>query len=408
MENLSAEHVKIFIRMATLGICTDFMTDDQDDSLMTDNEIRHFEKYCNKVEKRQKGCSLRELSHFLSLHCIRQDSTGRCLSAAMKAGLPITVHHNATQNTPLHVAAYRGFPAVVQIALDAEVDVSALDGHGMEALFYAIQGKMNQPGIGSEEDYFKIFKMITKAKGGVDKCLIYTRGGGKRSYIFLACESGAQRIVSELIKAGADVNEKDSQLCDSKNHLDPMVTSLGQTPLHLAVKSGNLKLVKMLLKKGANTRARTLDHRATLPVEQVLNGGFNMRIANEIFRWEEEHEIDCDDSPEVARGMIHASDSNVKTIKEWVKTFLETGEITGNTSSMPIFCVQSDKLKGAVERVENELESKIISKRKCEYCCMELPDLKKCSRCKSVHYCSVTCQKDDWADHKKVCVKVKE
>jgi radical SAM protein with 4Fe4S-binding SPASM domain len=29
--------------------------------------------------------------------------------------------------------------------------------------------------------------------------------------------------------------------------------------------------------------------------------------------------------------------------------------------------------------------------------------LNKCGRCRAVAYCSVACQKDDWARHKAVC-----
>ena len=35
--------------------------------------------------------------------------------------------------------------------------------------------------------------------------------------------------------------------------------------------------------------------------------------------------------------------------------------------------------------------------------CFRNENLKKCSRCKSVSYCSITCQKEDWSLHKKMC-----
>ena len=40
----------------------------------------------------------------------------------------------------------------------------------------------------------------------------------------------------------------------------------------------------------------------------------------------------------------------------------------------------------------------------CHFCGLE--GLKECSICKACKYCSVECQKQDWAQHKKVCVKV--
>jgi len=38
----------------------------------------------------------------------------------------------------------------------------------------------------------------------------------------------------------------------------------------------------------------------------------------------------------------------------------------------------------------------------CDYCNRDHADL-KCSRCKCVYYCSQTCQKKDWKEHKKPC-----
>ncbi len=37
----------------------------------------------------------------------------------------------------------------------------------------------------------------------------------------------------------------------------------------------------------------------------------------------------------------------------------------------------------------------------CNKCC----EYNKCSKCKTVHYCNVSCQKSDWSNHKKTCSK---
>lgn len=39
----------------------------------------------------------------------------------------------------------------------------------------------------------------------------------------------------------------------------------------------------------------------------------------------------------------------------------------------------------------------------CAYCNNEMKDLKKCSQCKSVGYCSKTCQEKHWSEHKEIC-----
>ena len=77
----------------------------------------------------------------------------------------------------------------------------------MEALFYAVQGKMNIPGRGTEADYHEIFKLIVNAKGGIQNCLFYEPPTGHipKSLMFIACESGSRKIVKDLIEGGAEV-----------------------------------------------------------------------------------------------------------------------------------------------------------------------------------------------------------
>lgn len=43
----------------------------------------------------------------------------------------------------------------------------------------------------------------------------------------------------------------------------------------------------------------------------------------------------------------------------------------------------------------------------CQNCKKSCGELKKCAGCFSAHYCSRECQRIDWQDHKKACVKVK-
>lgn len=42
----------------------------------------------------------------------------------------------------------------------------------------------------------------------------------------------------------------------------------------------------------------------------------------------------------------------------------------------------------------------------CFYCGKLSQKIKKCSRCKSIHYCDKNCQQKDWENHKKYCTRV--
>ena len=54
---------------------------------------------------------------------------------------------------------------------------------------------------------------------------------------------------------------------------------------------------------------------------------------------------------------------------------------------------------------DNNNSKKIKKKKKILAChvCQGTESLKYCGRCKTVKYCSVDCQKQDWADHKPRC-----
>ena len=104
MSNINPHHMANFHRMVMLGICSDYLADDDDDCFMTERELRQFENYCQKLKKRKAGTSLSELRDFLNLHCLRQDPTGRCLTAAFKAGIENTIHIEETRVTPLLIS----------------------------------------------------------------------------------------------------------------------------------------------------------------------------------------------------------------------------------------------------------------------------------------------------------------
>lgn len=58
-----------------------------------------------------------------------------------------------------------------------------------------------------------------------------------------------------------------------------------------------------------------------------------------------------------------------------------------------------------IEEADIQKEVAEQTLEKCGSCGLPKPDMKKCSRCKKVVYCSKECQLKDWkAGHKHVCV----
>jgi len=72
----------------------------------------------------------------------------------------------------------------------------------------------------------------------------------------------------------------------------------------------------------------------------------------------------------------------------------------------PLGCVPMEvpEFQGDLEKALNEVLKPLIAR--CTVC-DKVGDIKVCSSCKELLYCSSECQKKDWPEHKKVCQKVK-
>ena len=49
----------------------------------------------------------------------------------------------------------------------------------------------------------------------------------------------------------------------------------------------------------------------------------------------------------------------------------------------------------------------VPSKWRCQQCQQSADTIKVCGKCKSARFCSVECQRDNWPEHRKVCVAKK-
>jgi MYND finger len=72
----------------------------------------------------------------------------------------------------------------------------------------------------------------------------------------------------------------------------------------------------------------------------------------------------------------------------------------------------SEHHKGSCAGLKATFEKEKLNRLKqipCDVCQKVLPcvEMKKCSKCRKVNYCSVKCQRQDWITHKSTCVSIK-
>ena len=405
-------------------------------------------------------------------YIVRQEPTGMLtfllLSEVAKRGdklLQKTVNSidAVTGNAALHVACYRGFPRNAEALLSFGANPRATDRRGTEPLFYAMQGTNNNIGRGTERDHLdtvQVFRRLAVEPGGgssapavpFDVCHFRGPGGVKLAALPMACEGGFRGLAAWLVReARADVNERGNTPFPPLQQMREGVPSARYTPLHEACHAGSLPLVRMLLSAGADPRKRGLGRSGSLPIELA---GMNLRVADCILRWEEEHGVQEEEEEEeegaggVVRekpppGMVSSSDVNVQSITAMVQEFRRTGDY----QPLPTYAMSMEGAPegGMVEQAGEQrreqffaevaqqhrratteaakLDAKLAkhpdrlktcaNKAKCPL--REEPvarrgrlDLKSCSGCRAVFYCDSNCQKAHWKEHKKACKALKE
>ncbi|XP_046573155.1 uncharacterized protein LOC124281171 [Haliotis rubra] len=110
--------------------------------------------------------------------------------------------------------------------------------------------------------------------------------------------------------------------------------------------------------------------------------------------WELEHKTKCENNrkPKVAKPVNPPKPSE----KAWTKDHHR------GTTEQPAAATEDRKADGAAARTTSgdpELE-------RCHRCKKRGDGMKKCARCKNVLYCSKSCQKEDWPQHKHDCITV--
>ncbi|XP_054708114.1 transient receptor potential cation channel subfamily A member 1 homolog [Uloborus diversus] len=158
-------------------------------------------------------------------------------------------------NSPLHIAALKGYASIVEILLNNGAEIEKKNEHEQTPLHLAAKnGHVN----------------VAQVFMNYSKTIVSSEDENANTPLHLACLSGHYPMVSVLLNAGANINARNCYLwtaldCAASKgwkrctqillHSGCPVNSLDKskaTPLHLAAREGHRGVVKLLLKSGAN------------------------------------------------------------------------------------------------------------------------------------------------------------
>ena len=165
---------------------------------------------------------------------------------------------------PLHLAVIKNQPAAVKTLLDLGADTESLNEAGFSALdLAALYGrhdlaqvllergaKVRLPAALALHRTTDVERLLRRDPGTL-------KPGGRWGHLIVrASERAPGDVIETLIRNGASVNVRD----DPKTSID---ATSGYTPLHAAAWNGNVSAIDVLMKHGADVRAREEKYHGT-------------------------------------------------------------------------------------------------------------------------------------------------
>ena len=168
------------------------------------------------------------------------------------------------RSMPLHLAVIKNQPASVATLLDLGANTESLDEAGFSALdLAALEGRHDLAQVLLERGAkVRLPAAVALARtADVERLLRRDPGtlkpGGRWGHLILrASERAPGDVIETLIRNGASVNVHD----DPKTSID---STSGYTPLHAAAWHGNVSAIDVLMKHGADVRAREEKYHGT-------------------------------------------------------------------------------------------------------------------------------------------------
>lgn len=156
------------------------------------------------------------------------------VKALMEAGVDANTS-DKSGDTPLHIAAVRGYQEITSLLIAEGANVNARNARELTPLHAAAWG-----------DHIEIVKLLI-AKGSN----INARGEHGATPLHVSALSGSDETIAFLINSGADINASNKD---------------GATPLHAASLTGQKEAVKLLINKGADVKAKNKEGMTPLQI----------------------------------------------------------------------------------------------------------------------------------------------
>ncbi|UWZ82487.1 ankyrin repeat domain-containing protein [Occallatibacter riparius] len=188
----------------------------------------------------------------------------RSLIATRPGDLELRMHGTKMKSMPLHLAVIKRQPQVVLTLLELGANIESLDEAGftpldraaiigaseMVTILTAAGARLRLPAaaaLGRDAEVARLLRLDPNAlKPGC-------RWG---NLIVRASEHGSGEMVETLLRNGAVVNVRD-------NPQTAIDSTAGYTPLHAAAWNGNLRVIPVLMRHGADVRAREEKYHGT-------------------------------------------------------------------------------------------------------------------------------------------------